>query len=178
MDGAFVDLKYAVRSITGAPRFAAIVVLTLTLGTGANTAVFSVLNAVILEPLPYEQAERLVRVYHSSGGDNSYLTGPTAVSYREQSRTLDIALLYTYAVGGADLTDRGEPERVTTMPVSADYFRVLGARLILGQAFDRADERPTARVAVVRERIWRKYLDARPDAAGRLLTLDGVPHRV
>jgi putative ABC transport system permease protein len=178
MGGVFLDLKYAVRSMAVAPRFAAVVIVTLALGTGANTAVFSVLNAVVLKPLPYDEPERLVRVYHSSGDDNGYLTGPAAVDYRDHSRTLDIAVTYTYSVQGADLTSRGEPERVRTMFVSADYFRVLRTQPILGQTFDRADERPDSHVAVVSGRIWRKYLDARADAAGRLLTLDGVAYRV
>ena len=65
MGGVFLDLKYAVRSIAVAPRFAAVVIVTLALGTGANTAVFSVLNAVVLKPLPYDEPERLVRVYHA-----------------------------------------------------------------------------------------------------------------
>jgi putative ABC transport system permease protein len=174
----FLDFKYAVRALVGAPRFVAVVITTLALGTGANTAVFSVLNAVVLKPLPYEEPERLVRVYHSVGGDIGYLTGPAAVDYRDHSRTLDIAVTFTYSVQGADLTSRGEPERVRTMPVSADYFRVLRAHPILGQTFDRADERANTHVAIIRERIWRKYLDGKADAAGRLLTLDGVPHRV
>ena len=174
----FLDLKYALRSIAVSPRFAAVVIVTLALGTGANTAVFSVLNAVVLKPLPYDEPERLVRVYHSSGDDHGYLTGPAAVDYREHSRTLDIAITYTYSVQGADLTSRGEPERVRTMFVSADYFRVLRAQPILGQAFDRADERLDSHVAVVSGRIWRKYLDARADVAGRLLTLDGNAYRV
>ena len=178
MGRVFLDLKYAVRSIAVAPRFAAVVIVTLALGTGANTAVFSVLNAVVLKPLPYDEPERLVRVYHSFGDDNSYLTGPAAVDYRNHSRTLDIAVTYTYSVQGADLTSRGEPERVRTMFVSADYFRVLRTQPILGQTFDRAEERPDSHVAVVSGRIWREYLDARADAAGRLLTLDGVPYRV
>jgi predicted permease len=176
--GVFLDLKYAVRSMVVAPGFAAVVIVTMALGTGANTAVFSVLNAVVLKPLPYDEPERLVRVYHSSGDDNGYLTGLAAVDYRDHSRTLDIAVTYTYSVQGADLTSGAEPERVRTMLVSADYFRVLGTHPILGQTFDRADERPNSHVAVVSERIWRKYLDARTDAAGRLLTLDGVAYRV
>ena len=176
----FLDFKYAVRSLAVAPRFAAVVVITLALGTGANTAVFSVLNAVVLKPLPYEDPERLVRVYQASPGsdENGYLTGLTAVDYRNRSQTLDISVLSIYSVQGADLTGRGEPERVRNMPVSADYFRVLRVHPILGQIFDRADEQPNARVAVVSERIWRKYLDARADAVGGLLTLDGVPHRL
>jgi putative ABC transport system permease protein len=178
MDGLFVDLRHAVRSIASAPRFAAVVIVTLALGTGANTAVFSVLNAVVLKPLPYDNPERLVRVYHSSGDDNGYLTGLAAIDYRDHSRTLDIAVTYTYSVVGADLTDRSGPERVRTLLVSADYFRVLRVRAILGQPFDRADERPNSNVAVVSERIWRKYLDARTDAPGQLLSLNGVPHRI
>jgi len=173
-----LDFKYALRSVVSTPRFAAVVIVTLALGTGANTAVFSVLNAVVLKPLPYEEPERLVRVYHSSGDDNGFLTGLAAVDYRDHSRTLDIAVTSTYSVQGADLTSRAEPERVRKMPVSADYFRVLRAHPILGQTFDRDDERPDVHIAVISERIWRKYLDARADAAGRLLTLDGVPHRV
>ena len=179
MDSVFLDVKHAVRSILAAPRFAAVVMVTLALGTGANTAVFSVLNAVVLKPLPYAEPEQLVRVYNSSqGDDNGYLTGLAAINYRDRSRMLDVGVTYTYSVAGADLTGRGEAERVTALPVGADYFRVLRARPILGQPFDRADERPNANVAVVSERIWRKYLDGRSDAIGQLLTLNGVPHRV
>jgi putative ABC transport system permease protein len=179
MDGLYLDLKHALRSILTAPRFAAVVIATLALGTGANTAVFGVLNAVVLRPLPYEEPDRLVRVYHAAGGDdNAYLTGPAAVAYRDQSRTLDVAITYTYSVEGADLTDRGEPERVRVMGVSADYFRVLRAHPLLGRPFERADEQRDARVAVISEHVWRRHLDAAPDAPGRPLTLNGIAYRV
>src|SRR5215510_4595726 len=179
MDSIMRDVKYALRSVAASKKFAAIVIATLALGIGANTAVFGVLNAVVLRPLPYDHPERLVRVYHSAGGDdNSYMTGLAAIGYREQSKTLDIAILYTYSVQGADLTDRPEPERVRALPVSADYFRVLGVHPVLGQTFARADERPNARLAVVSARIWRKYLDAATDAPGRLLQINGTPCQV
>jgi len=97
----FADFKYSVRSLAGAPHFSAVVIITLALGTGANTAVFSVLNAVVLTPLPYEDSQRLVRVYHSSSGDDrAYLTGLAAVDYRDRSRTLDVAITSTYSVQG------------------------------------------------------------------------------
>jgi putative ABC transport system permease protein len=178
MDSAIRDLRYALRSIAGSKKFAAIVVATLALGTGANTAVFGVLNAVVLTPLRYDEPERLVRVYHNAGGEDGYLPGPALLAYREQSHTLDFAAVYTYSAEGADLTDRPEPERVSMMPVSADYFRVLRVHPILGQVFARADERANAGVAVVSERIWHKYLGGAGDVAGRLLSLNGVPHRV
>ena len=178
MDGFFFDLRHALRSILAAPRLAAIIVVTLALGIGANTAVFGVLNAVVLQPLHYGEPERLVRVYHSSGDDNSYLTGLAAIAYREQSRTLDIAVTYTYSVEGADLTDRAEPERVRMMAVSADYFRVLRAHFVLGRPFARADERADSRLAVISERVWQRHLDGAADAAGRLLSLNGIAYRV
>jgi hypothetical protein len=182
VDSFTLDAKYAVRSILTAPKFSAVVLLTLALGIGANTAVFSVLNAVVLKPLPYAEPDQLVRVYHSvgnaNGNDNNYLTGLAAIAYRDRSKTLDIAVTSTYSVAGADLTGRGEPERVTMLPVGADYFRVLRVRPLLGQPFGRADERPNANVAVVSEHVWRKYLDARTDAVGETLTLNGIPYRV
>ncbi|HKE86410.1 MAG TPA: ABC transporter permease [Vicinamibacterales bacterium] len=180
MDSLILDVKYAVRSILTAPKFAAVVLLTLALGIGANTAVFTVLNAVVLKPLPYAEPEQLVRVYHSVGNDNenTYLTGLAAIGYRDRSRTLDIAPTFTYSVAGVDITGRGEPERVTMLPVGADYFRVLRARPLLGQPFGRSDERPNANVAVVSERVWRKFLDARTDAIGETLTLNGIPYRI
>ena len=81
MDSIMRDVKYALRSVAASKKFAAIVIATLALGIGANTAVFGVLNAVVLRPLPYDHPERLVRVYHSAGGDdNSYMTGLAAVA--------------------------------------------------------------------------------------------------
>jgi hypothetical protein len=176
--GLYPDVTYAVRSIAGAKKFAAIVVATLALGIGANSAVFGVLNAVVLRPLPYDEPGRLVRVYAWDNGIDGYLPGPVVVALRESSRTLDIAALYTYSAEGADLTDRGQPERVRTLSVSADYFRVLRVSPALGQFFARADERRDARVAVVSARVWRDHLGGAVDAPGRMLSLNGVPHRI
>ncbi len=178
MDGLLLDLKYAIRSIASAKKLALIVVATLALGIGANTAVFGVLHAVVLKPLPYEEPDRLVRIYHDTGSADEYLPGPELVGYRDGSHTLDVAAVYTYSALGADLTDRGEPERVRTLSISADYFRVLRVHPVLGHVFERADERPGARVAVVSERIWRRYLGGGADAADRPLTLDGISYRV
>jgi predicted permease len=176
--GLYTDLKYVVRSITGAKKFAAIVVATLALGIGANSAVFGVLNAVVLRPLPYDEPDRLVRVYAWDNGIDGYLPGPVVVALRESSRTLDIAALYTYSAEGADLTDRGQPERVRTLRVSADYFRVLRVSPALGRFFERTDERRDARVAVVSARVWRDHLGGAVDAPGRMLSLNGVPHHI
>ena len=161
---------------------------------------FSVLHAVVLQPLPYDEPDRLVRVYQTSGADDSYLSGLAFIEVRERATTVDLAALYTYSVEGADLTDRGRTERVRLLPVSADYFGVLRVSPVLGRFFTRADEvpppsasssaaaaaaaaartgeRPPERLAVISDRIWREYLGAAPDAAGRVLTLNGIPHRI
>src|SRR5690349_2032222 len=103
MDGWLQDGRYALRSIARAKRFAAIVIATLALGIGANTAVFSVLHAVVLQPLPYEEADRLVRVYRLLEGTDSYLPGLAFTELRERSQTIDLAAIYTYSSEGADL---------------------------------------------------------------------------
>jgi len=180
MGGWIQDFKYAVRSIAGAKKFAAIVVATLALGIGANSAVFGVLNAAVLRPLPYDEPDRLVRVYAWDNGVDGYLPGPVVLALRESSRTLDIAAVYTYSAEGADLTDRGQPERVRTLSVSADYFRVLRVSPALGQVFERTDERRDARVAVISARVWRDHLGSAPDAprvragAEVAIEIDGV----
>jgi predicted permease len=178
VDGLLLDLKYAIRSVASTKKLALVVVATLALGIGANTAVFGVLHAVVLKPLPYDEPDRLVRIYHDTASSEGYLTGPELLGYRDGSSALDIAAVYTYSALGADLTDQVEPERVRTLSVSADYFRVLRVHPVLGRVFDRADERPDARVALVTERIWRKYFGGGADAAGRPLTLDGIPYRI
>jgi putative ABC transport system permease protein len=172
------DLTYAVRSLLAARKFSATVILTLALGLGANTAVFSVLHAVVLTPLPYPAAERLIRLYKFRAGEDNYLPGPAAIAFRDQSTTIDFAPVYTYAAEGADLTDRAEPERVSALRVGADYFRVLGVQPLAGQPFDRTAERADAGVVVIRERLWREYLGARPDAIGESLSINGVRQQV
>jgi len=178
VDGLKQDLVFAVRSLVRAPKFAAGVMLTLALGLGANTAVFGVLHAVVLTPLPYPSADRLVRLYKFNRGEDVYLPGPAVLAFRDQSTTIDLAPVYTYASDGADLTDRAEPERVTTLRVGADYFRVLGVQPVAGRPFERGDERADAGVVVIRERLWREYLGGRPEAIGQSLSLNGVRQRV
>ncbi len=178
MEGLRRDVVYAVRSLLAARKFSATVILTLALGLGANTAVFSVLHAVVLTPLPYPSSDRLIRLYKFRGGEDNYLPGPAILAFRDQSTTLDLAPVYTYATEGADLTDRAEPERVALLRVGADYFRVLGVQPIVGQPFARQDERADAGVVVIRERLWREYLGGRTDAIGQSLSINGVRQRV
>lgn len=178
------DLRYALRYLRRRPGFVAVVALTLALGIGANTAVFSVLHAVLLAPLPYEDAGRLVRIYAADQGDTTreqgnYMTGAGAVDLRETLASVQgLAVVSNYRQFAADLTDGDRPERVNVLPVSADYFRVLAVEPMLGRPFSRDDEVPGARQAVVSARIWESYLGAEAGALGASLTLDGVRYSV
>jgi putative ABC transport system permease protein len=178
LDDARRDVRHAARTLLRAPGFTIVALLTLALGIGANTAVFGVLHAVVLRPLPYEQAGRLVRVYESVGGTDSYWGGPSVMALRDGSNSLEVAALYTYSAEGADITGGSRLDRVQTLRVSANYFDVLRVTPAVGHVFEAADERPEARVAVVSTRIWREQLGGVADPVGRFLRLNGVPYRV
>jgi putative ABC transport system permease protein len=172
------DLKFAWRALRKAPAFCAVVVVTLALGLGANTAVFSVLHAALLTPLPYPAPHELVRIYKGRDGERNYLAGSALIDLRDQSRTLDVATSYTYSERSVDLTDRGRPERVAATMVSANYFDVLRVPLSRGRAFTRDEERRDPRVAVVSQRVWQDYLEGDPAGLGRTVTMDGIAVQV
>ena len=129
------EIRRAARRLKRAPGFAFIVILTLGLGVGANTAIFTVLDAVLLQELPYPEPERLVRVYenHEEFGSSQFLRAPTTVEWRSWDEVFDgLGALYTYREVGADLTDGDQPERVSVVRVSADYFETLGIQAANG----------------------------------------------
>ena len=174
------DIRYAFRTLGKSPGFTAIVVLTLALGIGANTAIFSVVNAVLLAPLPYDQPSQLVKVWISniprgdkiapvSGGDfaewksgNSVFSGMAASSDE----------IFT-------LTGAGDPENVIGYQFSADYFRLLGTRPELGRTFLYEEDRPGGSdVVVLSDAIWKRAFSADPHIVGKSITLTGKPFTV
>jgi predicted permease len=177
-DSLAQDVRYTTRTLRRWPGYSAATILTLALGIGANTAVFSVLHAAMLTPLPYPEPDRLVRISLERGGEFRYFPGAGLIDLRTQSRTMDVASVYTYNEQGADLMGGGAPERVPVTQVSANYFQVLGVTPIAGRVFAPAEERRDAGVVVVSERIWRQYLGADPSAVGRTLMLNGSPWHV
>jgi putative ABC transport system permease protein len=173
------DVRYALRRLARRPAFALVVVATLGLGVGANTAVFSVLHSVLLAPLPYEEDEQLVRIYGNrrdvpEGNLRNYLAAPAALELRDDAASLAaVAVLENYSPEGVDLTGGDRPERVRLLRVNADYFSVLRVAPVAGRVFRRTEETAASHVAVVREDLWRRYLGGRPGAVGGSLTLDG-----
>lgn len=126
------EVKRAARRLRHAPGFAALVVLTLALGVGANTAIFTALDAVLLEDLPYPDPERLVRVYESHEGDPAlrmFLRAPVVAEYMSWDEVFeDFGAIYTYRETGADLTEGDQAQRVTVMRTGSGYFEGTGHR--------------------------------------------------
>jgi predicted permease len=178
------DLRYAFRSLRSARGFTAVALLTLALGIGANTAIFSVVRWVLLEPLPFTDPDRLVRVWHaqpSSGIEQGSFSEPDFLDMKRESRQAASMGGFFFADGllGVDLTGAGNPERLTAAIVSDGFFQTLGTRALLGRTL-RPDEHVPGqnRVAVFSHGFWTRRFGADPSVVGRTVTLNGDPMQV
>ena len=175
MDGFLQDLRFALRSLRKHSGFTAIAIGTLALGIGANAAIFAVVNAVVLRPLPFPDADRLVRVTADAVGLGSQdlgVSAPELYAYRERTDLFeDISGVYAI---DANLTEIDEPERVEVLLVSPSYFSLLGVRPQLGRVFRTPeDDVPgIAEVVVLSDSLWRRRFGGRADAIGRKLRID------
>jgi putative ABC transport system permease protein len=179
----FADLRRAVRALRRQPGFTLVALITLALGIGANTAVFSVLSSVVLEPLPFGHPGRLVRLYTAAldePGARYFHTVPDILDVREQSGAFaSVGVMYTYREVGSDLTARdGTTQRVRVIPVSADYFRTLEATPLLGRTFTADEEHPDVRRILLSHALWVAFAGADPDIVGRTLQVDGEAYEV
>ena len=179
MDSLLQDLRYAVRSLMRRPAFAAVVVLTLALGIGANTAIFSVVNAVLLRPLPYADPERLVMAwgrYPEFGRTSTSL--PDFVDWKAGATSFaQMAALHNSVF---NLTGDGEPEQLTADRVSANFFPTLGVRPQLGRTFLPEEEKVGGDddVVVLSHAFWQRRFGGDPRIVGREVTLSGRPFTV
>jgi putative ABC transport system permease protein len=172
------DVRYALRTLAKAPGFAAIVVLTMALGIGANSAIFSVIQGVLLRPLPYPQADRLVRIYFNSDTQPKFPLNPYDFrDFRSRNRTFEsMAALNRHDMA---LSGAGESIRLRAFVVTADYFRVLGLSPARGREFHRDDELAGhGQSAILSDRVWRTQFSADPNIVGRTLTLDARVYTV
>jgi putative ABC transport system permease protein len=171
------DLRPAARALTRSPAFSILVVLTLALGIGASAAIFSVVRAVVLQPLDYPDPEQLVRITSELRGFGATDTGVSAAELFDYQSRED---LFTGVAGvlpiSANVTSGGTPERVEMLLVSWNYFAVLGVPAAHGRVFGREDDTPgVANVAVVSDAFWRRRLGAEPRAVGRTIVIDEDP---
>jgi predicted permease len=174
------DVHYGLRVLRKSPGFTATAVLTLALGIGANTYIFSLVNAVLLRPLPYANPGQLVFVSEAkpvAGISGLGMSYPTFTELRDDNRAFSaIAGLGAHALV---LTGYGEPSEVSTVPVTSEFFSVLAAEPLLGRLFTPDDgQRGAAPVVVLSEHLWRDQLGADPGIVGRSITLDMRPYTV
>ena len=175
------DLRYSLRTLRKAPGFSIVALLVLALGIGANTAIFSVVNSVVLRPLPYPGADRLAFIWETDLKDGIKREGPSApnfLDWKEQSQSFeDMTLL---EVGTGTLTGDGEPQQVTGLRVTTNFLSMLGARTILGRGFTAAEGAGQARypVAVLTNGFWKSRFGADPRVIGRTFALNSEPYTV
>jgi putative ABC transport system permease protein len=172
------DVRYAIRLLLKRPGFAAVAILTLALGIGATTAIFTVVNAVLLSPLPFRDAERLVEVrIISKNGEGFPLPDADFLAWRSQNQTSDAVAVYD--AGPVTLTGDGVPERIGAAIVTDRFFDVLGARPLLGRVFQEGDDKPgAAKLVVLSHSFWMRRLRGDPGVVGRTMLLDGFSHTV
>jgi len=175
------DMRYCLRTLRRYPGFAAVAVITLALGIGANTAMFSIVNGVLLRPLPYSHPEQLVSVFSTFSGQEGLESGSTSPpdfrTLRQRNHTL--AGLSAYYPTGMNLTGAAQPERVRALIVSADYFSTLGVQPAMGRNFLSTEEQwGSHHVAIVSNAFWRTHFNGDLNFSASKLTLDGEPYSV
>ena len=174
------DLRYAVRLQRKNPGFTIVAVIALALGIGANTAIFSVVNTVLLRPLPYKDPERLVMVWEDASRHGYPRDTPAAANYvdwRDQNQVFES--MAAIADTSFNLTGAGDPERLEGRRVSANLFPLLGVDPQIGRVFTAAEDQPGAqRVVLLSYALWQRRFGGDPNIVGRALTLNGESHVV
>ena len=174
------DVKHAFRMFRGSPGFTATAVAALALGIGANTAIFSVINAVILRPLPFPDADRIVVLMNSSPqGSGPAASVPKYNVWRKQTQALEDVAAYDTGGPGLNLSGVDRPEQLRGIHVSHEFFRLFGATTILGRAFTAEEDRPhRGNVVVLSNGIWQRRFGSDPSIVGRAIALGGESYTI
>lgn len=179
-DEMFQDLRYGVRTLVKQPGFTAIAVLTLALGIGANTVIFSFVNTFLLRPLPFERPDQLVHLWETDrrqSFDQSRVSLPNYLDWKAQNTVFADLGVFNYTE--ENLTGSAEPERVNVGRVSANVFDLLGARPALGSAFRNGDDQPDrGQVVVLSHRFWQQRFGGNPEALGQTINLNDSAYTI
>jgi predicted permease len=175
------DVAFALRTLARNPGFAAVAILTLAVGIGGTTAVYSAVDAVLLQPLPYQQPGQLVRLYYTDVRRKEERGVVTPVHFMEYRQSMgafsSIAALFLYSESGADIGTGDDVRRIRILPVSADYFDVVRVQPSIGRPFGRNDE-TEAPVVVLSHALWKDKFSGDPSAVGKSLTMNGRSYTV
>jgi len=174
------DLQYTLRVLRKNPGFTAVAVSALALGIGANTAIFSVLNGVLLQPLPFKDSDRLVQVGRAfRDGCCGSASIPKYMAWRQASAAFDGMTAYDFVGPGLNLGGTNTPEQVKGIHVSADFFSVFGAAPAIGRVFTSEEDRPGGpRLAVISSGLWKRRWGADASILGRTVVLNSEPYTV
>jgi putative ABC transport system permease protein len=172
------DLRYGTRMLARNPRFTSVAVLTLALGIGASTSIFSVVDAVLLRPLPYPNAQRIVTVWEvEANGHRTHLADPDFLDFRAQNHTL--SALAVFSSGPESVSGGSEPVRMNIAAVSQDFFKALGVEPLRGRTFAPDEEvEHGAPAMIVSYGYWQQFLSGKDDLSGVRLSMDGVAYPV
>jgi putative ABC transport system permease protein len=174
------DLRYAFRMLSKSPGFTIVAVLTLALGIGANTAIFSVVNGVLLKPLPYRQPDRLVSLFlHGRGLDRGVMGAADFLALNQRQKAFEQVAAFSPSSIGFTLTGFGSPQMIPGTSVTSDFFSVLGAQPFMGRAFLPEEGRPGGNLSVVvSHHFWEQFLHADPAAVGGSIRLGSKSYTV
>jgi putative ABC transport system permease protein len=180
VDKFIQDLRYGLRALVARPAFTLIAVLALALGIGANSAIFSIVHTILMQPLPYRAPERLVMLWHTYPQLNlpqATLSVPSYLEYRDNAGVFEsVAARQGWSV---NLTGAGEPERVQGARVTANFLKTLGVQVARGRDFLAEEDRPgSERVVLLTDGLWRRRFGADPATVGSLVSLNGEAHTV
>src|SRR5215218_6176026 len=180
MNTLLQDLRYGARILLKQPGFTLVAVVTLAIGIGANTAIFSLVNSILLRPLPFREPDRIVRLIQASpklGLATWGVSQADFAAYREQNRTLESVALYTNTA--TNLTGAGEPERLPMTNVTADFFKLFGVNPLLGRTFvEGEDAAGKNQICVISYAFWQRRFGGDPNVVGKTLSLNNTPVQV
>jgi len=176
MDSLIKDIRYGLRSLFKRPAFTAIALVALALGIGANTAIFSLVNAVVLRPLPFSQPDRLVWVWGNirNGGNRASISPPDFLDYREKNKAFEnFAASFSMPLA-VNITGAGDPERLNGSAVTGNYFQTFGVTPLLGRGFTLENEKTGQdNVAVISHELWQRRFGGDPEIVNKKIVLDG-----
>lgn len=172
------DLRFAFRMLRRTPGFTILAVIVLALGIGANTAIFSLVDALMLAPLPYAHPEQLVQLSETEAAPGSFpLSGPDFPDWKAQSRLFADMTLYNYQ-RSMNLNGEGDPQRVIALPAEANFFSLFGIAPELGRTFAAGEDQGAHTVAVLSHHLWESRFGGDPSAVGKTIRLDGTAYTI
>jgi putative ABC transport system permease protein len=180
MDTVLQDIRYGIRTLLKSPGFTIVALITIALGVGANTAIFSVVNSVLVHPLPYEAPDKLVKIHGykvTTGNNHSWISGPDFIDYQSQNQSFET--LSAYRTDFFNVTSGNEPEQVGGAYTSSSFFAMLGANAALGRTFLPEEDLPGAnRVAVLSHGLWQRRFGGDKSILERSITIDNAKYVV